>query len=180
MLEINLTQQARDRVDELGGITLTFRFWGITPSKQIAFEVFDTDMREYLGLNIEYTEYQEGNTRAWVPKHHESIISGITVEYDSNWEENYSRWGTDYRTDLTNEHRGFFCDGHDADTAKILLTESECISIFNKLFFMQLNPPFMAQASNAAGALLEFLIEDQKKNRNEPCFSPDDLKKMIQ
>jgi len=180
VLEINLTGQARDRVDELGGITLTFRFWGVMPSKQIAFEVFDTDMREYLGLNIEYTEYQVDNIRAWVPAHHENIISGITVDYDSSWEEKYSRWGTDYPTDLTNEHRGFFCKGHDADIAKILLTESECISVFNKLFFMELNPPFMSHASNAAGTLLEYLIKDQKKNRDEPCFSPDDLSKMIQ
>ena len=180
MSEVNLTQQARDRVDELGGITLTFRLWGVTPSKQVAFEVFDRDMRGYLDLGIEYTEYHVGNIRAWIPSHHENIISGITVDYDSTWEEKYSQWGDDYPTDLTNEHRGFFCRGHDTDIAKILLTESECISVFNKLFFMQLNPPFMSHASIAAGELLEFLIKEQKKNRDEPCFSPNDLTKMIQ
>ena len=137
-------------------------------------------MREYLDLEIEYTEYKVDNVQAWIPTHHEDVISGIIVGYDSSWEESYSRWGDDYPTDLTNEHRGFYCEGHDADITKILLTESECISVFNKLFFMELNHPFMSHASNAAGALLEILIEKQKKNRHEPCFSPDELSKMIQ
>ena len=92
----------------------------------------------------------------------------------------YSRWGDDYPTELTNEHRGFFCKGHDADTEKIFLTEGECISVFNKFFFMELNPPFISHASIAAGELLEFLIHEKKKNRDEPCFSPDELSKMIQ
>ena len=180
MVEVNLTKEARGRIYELGGATLTFRFWGVMPSKQVAFEVFDSDMREYLDLEIEYTEYQDGKLRAFIPKHHERIISGICVGYNSLWEDYYSDWGDDYPTDLTTEHRGFYCEGLDTDVSKIFLTDRECSSVFNKLFFMQLNPPFTAHAANAAGEYLEFLIKDNKKNREVPCFSPDELSKMIQ
>ena len=153
MLPFILTPEAESRLEALEEIEFTFRVWGKTPDNKLAIEVFAQDMTGVGNFRyVQFESFKQGKISAHIPSNHLEFIRGVTVNF-VGWSDEYEER---YSYDLTFVHRGFECLPHEVDFSELQLTTIQALSILEKTFFMNLNPPFMSHATNAALEHLRF------------------------
>lgn len=147
MLPFELTDSARERIEQVGKATMTFRVWAVMHSGHLAIEVFFEDMRS---PEIEYKKFQDKNVIAYIPTNHYDFIRGVTVDF-SGWDEEYE---VNYSHSMTFNHRGFECLPHQVETSEIRLSWFEVNEVIKKLFWMNYLPPYCLHRQAAASNYL--------------------------
>ena len=172
MLPFELTDSARERIEQIGKATMTLRVWGVMPSGHLAIEVFFEDMRS---PEIEYKEFQDKNVIAYIPTNHYDFIRGVTIDF-SGWNKEYEE---DYNHSMTFNHRGFECLPHLVETSEIRLSWFEVNGVIEKIFWMNFNLPYSLHRQAAASNYLLEKKED-RETIQESLFSFKELEKAIQ
>lgn len=126
-IPFGFTEQAREVIEKLEELTLTFRVWGVNMSGQICVEAFTKDAREEHPFTTQtFEEYQEGKITAYLPIHHKKYIEDVVLDYSLEYDEEY------YIESESFLHGGFHCLGLEKSTDGLTFTIDEAASILLK------------------------------------------------
>jgi Fe-S cluster assembly iron-binding protein IscA len=172
VLPFKLTDTAKERIDEIGKATMTFRVWGVNPPGYLAIEVFLEDMRSH---EIDYKEFRDENVIAHIPTKHYEYIKGVTVDF-SEWNNEYE---SNYNPNKTFNHRGFECLPHQVETSEIRLSWFEVNEVIKKIFSMNYDMPYSLHRQAASNNYLRIEKDKEEEELEESLFSFEEIERAV-
>ena len=158
MLPVVFSESAKQAIQKLDQLELTFRVFGVMPNGHLAIEGFARDMRgEEPFKGREILIFEEENVKLYIPKHHLKFIEGVVVEY-YGWDEEDQESYDESRTYL---HKGFLCLEHASEIEGLFFSRTEVDSIVNKVFWQSHHGAYFAFAMGGATAYLDYLEKEE-------------------
>ena len=152
MIPVVFSAAAKDAIEKLDLLEMTFRVFGVMPNGHLAIEVFARDKRsEEPFVGREMLTFEHENVRLYIPKHHLKFIQGVEVAFHG-WDDEDQQH---YDEDRTYVHQGFDCPQHKCDIEGLSFSRSEVDSIVSKVFWQNHHGAYFAFAMGGAAEYLD-------------------------